>query len=301
VLDSRWPVGRESELLYALPTGAADAEYTQSLNYRTWNGEELVPLTLGPSPEIILRTDALLRGLELQIHEALGARDFQLVRLTNSVLVFRPLLFGVESSHGVGEELREWEQLAQKDADRRAVFVHFKKDIDEWRASLDKDELRANIRDTAIRLAAEETGFSEEKILEELEGVSFLKRSRVLPAEKRIIREAFARAQSIAPSDYEYDALTLSVRDKVRPDQVHLVCIADIAELKGCFGEIINFLKTGEKPAPAIAVALETIAGLKGTISLARTRVVADYYRYDDEVRRQLQVWRERIEAPLLN
>ena len=94
LLEKRWPLSAaEEQLLYRSPVGATDPDHTSVLEYNVLKGDKVIPLSAGypgykPSTKTQVRADALLSSFEQAFHRHLTARDYGLVSLTDSMLVF---------------------------------------------------------------------------------------------------------------------------------------------------------------------------------------------------------------------
>lgn len=307
-LDRRWPLqGVESncgDLLYSLPSGTADPEHMDILRLKTWNGDQLVE-SVDSTPGLELRTDAQLKGLEEQIHAALAARDYQLVRLTKGIVVFRPFLLGDASAHGVGEEVQLWEQLATGKEDRRAVFIHFREDITRWLESPEsapqRQRMEFEILEKTTALISAATGISKRSVNRALTEASFLASAAVTPRERRNILNNKTRASQQAREEVMDTALTLGVLAKrgINPQkQVWIVRVHEMREVEMSIPDIIQFLRTGNRPPLAETLALSAMNAMTN-VSLGSVRVIGHYYRAEAKVRGELQSWVDRICQPL--
>jgi len=188
------------------------------LEYRVLKGDKVVPLSAGnpgykPSPKTHLRADALLSSFEQAFHRHLSARDYGLVSLTGSILIFRPFFFRPKSSHGVSEELQYWELLAKADSKRRAVFVHFADDLKRWREYWvsNKAERETAVMTRKIRKILAKTGLSQDKIAATLKHEnSFLGSSKVLGADEARILSENSKADKEAAEEWDFEQLSLA-------------------------------------------------------------------------------------------
>lgn len=242
-LEERWPlpVAKEEidQTLYAPPD--------PSLPWPDY------PQFLPAPPESSPRVDVLVRVLENRIKAEVPFRDHLLVARIPHLLVFRPLYEEGRFSDGVAAEILHWDLPGGFAEDRRAVFVHYKKDLVAWRdfaaradakrrriyqltyedqlkqelaEAFGPDQVRALVTGQATRSSLLDTGIFP-KVDEALSGLASARR----------------RAQS---SWFRYELTS----GTTATDRVGLWVVTDTRELRNSMSGIAAFIRGEEDPPP---------------------------------------------------
>ena len=166
ILSRRWPLPDKVEnLLYSVPERARGPNHKLVFEPVKWNpksaqyGRATVS-SRALAPEVRSMLELFERQLALQV----AVRDHFFVSRCGFILIYRPYYKTTEFSGGVGAELRHWLELAKSDANRRALLIHVKSDIEKLLNS--KDNLQ-DLRELWYKEAERETG-TDRRALESL-------------------------------------------------------------------------------------------------------------------------------------
>lgn len=144
-LTDRWPLqnpdsdtaprdGATSGLAYLTPDRLDPPDYL-----------ELFDATALGSGDTAMSAKGRFRGFEMSIFEEISARDHLLVSYSDALVLYRPVIFGVDSS-GARSEVNHWQQRwrsaspAPTPSSPRLVSLHVYGDIDERLIRLTLDE-----------------------------------------------------------------------------------------------------------------------------------------------------------------
>ncbi len=335
-LEARWPSPKQAEaslLLYTPPPGDNDWEHTRILRYETWDRKRKLLQPVGTTTvKVDQKANVLLREFERQCERALASRDYLLVSTARTIVVFRPFMEVPSEpreglSRALSQELGLWELIAkshppQKDSDLtatpKALFIHFKKDVDSWREYYNSGEPRSvrlyQERERVVELIAEPHSWTLKLARELLEGLeerkeNYFSEGSVPKSKADQVRRELPTLVAQAHEEWENYQLTgavlkyfrLTPTDEVfvQREQVHLIVAKDMDEVEQRQREITDFLASGLKPPPLGILALKALQSFGDTVSLKTTRIVRNYYRYSPEARETLRYWRNQIENPL--
>ncbi len=191
-----------------------------------------------------LTAGATARSIETEIYAEVPFRDHYLVTHTSSFFVFRPLYEEGEFSGGVRAEIAHWQQLANFESGRRALFVHAEEDVRLIEAHLDEQPLRERIR-SRMRDYLKRRGLPEENIEDLLSGRPL--RSDMLAADtpsSAVLNQLLDDARDHAGKDLFFAALTaLAPESWLQDERVTLSVLRSSAPSRNELQEYAGFLK----------------------------------------------------------
>ncbi len=134
-LSERWPLptsGSGDSVMYSQRNPSIDMNHSNILGFKKWNYStelELMPLPETASESLCKDANILLRTFLRHVQSQISCRDHFFVSWTNGILVYRPLFGSPGYSSGVKAEIDHWKLIARINQQRRAAFVHFKRDV----------------------------------------------------------------------------------------------------------------------------------------------------------------------------